>query len=85
MWIFFLWPIGIIFLIAVMTYSGKHVEDSLAEERKHPILEGKELEEWTKIYQAININYQHSYLDDESIAEMTWERWGELTGRGIYV
>lgn len=50
----------------------------------HPKLEGKELDQWLKLYEGISIQYARSIVTEHGIAEMTWEAYGKLTGKEIW-
>lgn len=49
-----------------------------------PKLEGKEFDQWLKLYEGISIQYQRSIYTAHGLAELTWEQYGNLTGKEIW-
>jgi len=62
--------------------GGSYTEPDTIE--VHPKLEGKELDQWLKLYEGISIQYARSLLTAHGIAEITWEQYGKLTGNEIW-
>ena len=64
--------------------EGPWVEPKTIEIR--PTLKGKELKEWTALYQANSITYQRaSVMSASRVGDITWGQYENLTGREQWV
>lgn len=70
------------FLAALNVGGGSYSEPD--EIKVHPKLEGKELDQWLKLYEGISIQYARSLVTEHGIAEMTWEAYEKLTGKEVW-
>lgn len=64
---------------------GRPGSDDDEEEMIRPKLSSKELKGWTAIYQSMCIHYRGYIISESSIADETWDRWAELTGKEQWV
>lgn len=71
----------LIFLNAGLNYSN---EVYIAAQIR-PILQGDNLDSWTKLYEANAILYNHSIAGSNTIEHITWTQYSELTGNAEWI
>lgn len=76
----------LLFLFALSgLLTGFRYDDEEEEVKERPKLNGKDLDNWTQIYQGLSTQYQHSLYSDNTIQNWTWENWAKLTGKPEWV
>ncbi len=79
--IMFFFFVLIVFALLGHGLTPYNEEDDLVR----PKLKGKDLEQWTALYQSLAIFYQRNLLSENGLAEIVWDRWSELTGKEQWI